>query len=307
MEACHTPVMVREVLTALQVASSGRYIDCTLGEGGHAEALLGAVQPPPRLLGIDLDEEALAVAEQRLRATGDSTVVDKGSYVELERVAKELGFLGADGVLMDLGVSSRQLETDERGFSFARRARLDMRFDRTQSLTAYDVVNLSSKPELAEILQRYGEERRAQRVARAIVDSRPVESTTDLAEVVARATGGRRRGRIHPATRTFQAIRMAVNNELDNIRSGIQQAIEVLAVGGRLAVISYHSLEDRVVKTELKRESTECICPPNAPQCICEHTATVEIVTRRVVKPSPEEITANPRSRSARLRVAQRI
>ena len=307
MEARHTPVMVQEVLTALQVRSDGRYVDCTVGEGGHSEAILRAVAPPPGLLGIDLDEGSLAVAKRRLSLVADTAATVKGSYADLGSLAREHGFLGAAGIFWDLGMSSRQLEEDERGFSFVRRARLDMRFDTAQPLTAYEVVNRFSEQELVEVLREYGEERRAPRVARAIVDSRPVELTTDLAEVVARALGGRRRGRIHPATRTFQAIRIAVNDELENVRRGIEQAIEVLAVEGRLAVISYHSLEDRIVKTALKRESTGCLCPPDAPQCVCGHRATLKLVTRRVTKPSHEEITTNPRSRSAKLRVAQRI
>ena len=307
MEARHTPVMVQEVLTALQVRSDGRYIDCTVGEGGHSEAILRAVVPPPGLLGIDLDEGSLAVAQRRLRSVAEAAATVKGSHADLGSLAREQGFLGAAGILLDLGMSSRQLEEDERGFSFARRARLDMRFDTAQPLTAYEVVNRFSEQELVEVLRQYGEERRAPRIARAIVDSRPVEFTTDLAEIVARASGGRRGGRIHPATRTFQAIRMAVNDELENVRRGIEQAIEVLAVDGRLAVVSYHSLEDRIVKTTLKRESTGCLCPPAAPQCVCGHRATLKLVTRRVTKPSHEEVRTNPRSRSAKLRVAQRI
>jgi 16S rRNA (cytosine1402-N4)-methyltransferase len=299
--------MVQEALNALQVRPQGVYIDCTTGEGGHALAILNAVSPPPRVLGLDLDADALERARQRLGRYADNAVLVHASYANVGSVAQEHGYAPADGVLFDLGISSLQVDTGERGFSFRQEARLDMRFDPAQAVTAHQVVNQYSESELADIIFRLGEEPRARRVARAIARSRPIDTTTQLADVVARALGGTARGRIHPATRTFQAIRMAVNQELDNIQQGLEQAISVLIAGGRLAVISYHSLEDRLVKNMLRREASDCICPPEAPACVCGHRASIRLVSRKVLKPSSAEARSNPRSRSARMRVAERI
>jgi 16S rRNA (cytosine1402-N4)-methyltransferase len=307
VDAQHTPVMVQEVLDALRVKPQGVYIDCTVGLGGHSLAMLGAASPPPRVLGIDLDANALEIARRRLEAYQDRVVLAQGSFAELEAIAGAQGFVPADGVLFDLGLSSLQVDTASRGFSFQREARLDMRFDPTQRMTAHEVVNRYSEQALADVIFQLGEEPRARRVARAIVASRPIETTTQLADVVARAVGRPRQGRIHPATRTFQAIRMEVNGELDNLERGLEQAIAVLGAGGRLAVISYHSLEDRLVKNLLRREASDCICPPGTPQCVCGHTATLRLVNRKVITPTPAEARANPRSRSARMRAAERI
>ena len=307
MDTHHTPAMLDEVLKVLRVKSDGCYIDCTVAEGGHSEAILSAIEPGPRLLGIDVDGDALEVARERLKAYDDAAVLANGSYADLKQLAGQYGFSQADGIMFDLGLSSLQLERAERGFSFARPARLDMRFDRTQRLTAHQIVNRRSERELADIVFRYGEEPQARRIAAAIVQSRPLETTTQLAHVVVKAKSQRRKARMHPATRTFQALRIAVNRELDNLESGIEQAIEVLTAAGRLAIISYHSLEDRLVKNILRRESTGCICPPRTPACVCGHKATLRLVTRKVIKPSPREVGANPRSRSARLRVAERV
>jgi 16S rRNA (cytosine1402-N4)-methyltransferase len=307
VDAQHTPVMVQEVLDALRVKPQGSYIDCTIGLGGHSLAILGAASPSPRVLGIDLDANALEIARRRLEAYQDRVVLAQGSFAELEAIAGAHGFVPADGVLFDLGLSSLQVDTAGRGFSFQREARLDMRFDPTQRVTAHQVVNRYSEQALADVIFQLGEEHRARRVARAIVASRPIETTTQLADVVARAIGRPRQGRIHPATRTFQAIRMEVNGELDNLERGLEQAIAVLGAGGRLAVISYHSLEDRLVKNLLRREASDCICPPGTPQCVCGHTATLRLVSRKVITPTPAEAQANPRSRSARMRAAERI
>ena len=305
--AHHTPVMVSEVLAGLKVRSDGTYIDSTVGEGGHALAVLGAAEPGARLLGIDLDAEALSTASSRLEAHRSRVTLARGSYTAIQQIAEEHDFMPADGVLFDLGVSALQLESAERGFSFSRSGTPDMRFDLRQELTAYDLVNRNSEEELANMIFRYGEERRSRRIARAIVVGRPIESTVDLASVIAHAAGRSTRGGIHPATRTFQALRIAVNGELENLRSGLERAIEVLRSGGRLVVISYHSIEDRLVKSMLRRESSSCVCPPGTPQCVCGHQASLKIITRRVVRPSTEEVLANPRSRSARLRVAERL
>ncbi|MCH8826690.1 MAG: 16S rRNA (cytosine(1402)-N(4))-methyltransferase RsmH [Chloroflexi bacterium] len=297
--------MVQEVLAALQVRPDGLYVDCTTGEGGHALAILEAVSPPPRLIGLDLDAEALRAASDRLEDFEQNVELVHGNYADMVSLASDRGIAHADGVLMDLGISSLQVDVGRRGFSFRREAPLDMRFDESQTATAADVVNGYSEQDLANAIYKYGEERGSRRIARAIVRARPLHTTTQLAEVVARSVG-RPRGRIHPATKTFQAIRMVVNGELENIEAGLGQAIQLLERGGRLAVVSYHSLEDRLVKTTLRRESRDCVCPPETPMCVCGHTASVRLVNRKVIRPKEEEVAANPRSRSARLRVAER-
>lgn len=293
------------MLAALQVKPGGLYVDCTTGEGGHALAILQSVSPPPRLIGFDLDSEALKTASRRLEDFGRNVELVQGNYADMASVIGAGDPAHVDGVLMDLGISSLQVNVGRRGFSFRHEAPLDMRFDEGQTITAADVVNEYSEQDLANAIYKYGEERGSRRIARAIVSARPLHTTTELADVVARSVG-RPRGRIHPATRTFQAIRMVVNGELENVEAGLEQAIGLLQPGGRLAVISYHSLEDRLVKTTLRRESTDCICPPGMPVCVCGHTALVRLVNRRVIKPKDDEVTANPRSRSARLRVAER-
>jgi len=307
MDVLHKPVMVLEVLEALEVASDGTYIDCTVGEGGHSEAILDTVSPPPRLLGFDLDAAALDTAKRRLERFWDRVTLVQGSYAGLRATADELGLIGISGVLMDLGLSSLQLGTDERGFSFARTGKLDMRFDGKQDLTAGTIVNTWSEQELADSIYQLGEERASRRIARAIVRARPLSSSTELAKVVAGAAGRTRQGKVHPATRTFQAIRMAVNGELENVQAGLAGAVEALQQGGKLVVISYHSLEDRLVKGFLRTEASQCICPPETPVCVCGHEPTIKLVRRRVIKPSDEEIEANPRARSARLRVAEKL
>ena len=302
----HIPVMAREATSALEVRAGGRYIDCTAGEGGHSLALLRAADPAPSVLCIDRDGQALAAARRRLGEYAGKVVFARANYADVARLAAEHGFSGADGALLDLGLSSLQLDVAERGFSFRQEAPLDMRFDARQRLTAHDIVNGYSIDKLADALYGFGEETRSRRIARAIARRRPVRTTTELADIVAGAAGGRR-GRVHPATKTFQAIRIAVNGELDNLKQGLDGAIETLGANGRLAVITYHSIEDRIVKTALRRESADCVCPPELPECVCEHTAALRIVNRRVIKPTADEVKANPRSRSARLRVAARV
>lgn len=303
----HTPVLVEEVVDSLDIRDGGAYIDCTAGEGGHAEAVLHRAAGGARLLGVDLDGEALETARRRLGGYGERAVLAEGSFRDLRELASGRGFVPADGVLMDLGVSSLQLESAPRGFSFSRSGRLDMRFGASQRTTAYDVVNGESEAGLSEIIRGYGEEKRPMRIARAIVAARPIETTVELAEVVSSAVGGRRGRGVHPATRTFQAIRMAVNEELHNLESGLEQAVDVLATAGRLVVISYHSLEDRLVKDFMRTRQSECVCPTAVPECVCEHEPTLRILTRRVVRPTAAELSVNPRSRSARMRVAERL
>ena len=296
----HKPVMVDEVVSAIQPRSGGRYIDCTTGEGGHAEAILGHCDPPARLLGLDLDREALAVAEDRLARFGETTKLVETSYVNIVEVAAKQGFVPCDGVLFDLGVSSLQLENASRGFAFLKEASLDMRFGPSIGRSAREIVNETDETDLANLIYRLGEERRSRRIARAIVRARPVETTVELAEVVVRAIGwpSRARRRTHPATRTFQALRIAVNDELGNVEAGIRGAIGVLRQGGRLVVISYHSLEDRLVKNLLREESK----PVEE-----NHSPALRLITKRVIKPDTAEIEVNRRSRSARMRVAERL
>lgn len=307
MRRFHTPVMAREVVNALRVRPGGRYIDCNVGEGGHSLAILTAAEPSPRVLGLDLDAEAIEAASRELAPFGPGATLVNANFADVAEVSREHGFLCADGVLFDLGFSSRQVETSSRGFSFSREARLDMRFDPGAGESAYEVVNSYTEAALADIIFELGEDRAARRIAGAIVRNRPIETTTELARVVATASRRPRRGGVHPATRTFQALRMYVNRELENLERGLEQAIEVLGTNGRLAVISYHSLEDRLVKRTLAREATDCVCPPAMPQCVCEHAASLRLVNRRVVRPSFDEVQANPRSRSARMRVAEKI
>ncbi len=281
-------------------------MDGTVGAGGHAWGILEASQPDGRLLGLDVDPQALALASQRLSVYGERAVLMQASYTTLPEQIARLGWSDLQGILVDLGVSSMQLDTAERGFSFQQEGPLDMRFDPRNPLRAADLVNTLSEADLADLLWRYGEEHHARRVARAIVQARPLASTRELAEVVARASG-ERSGRIHPATRTFQALRIAVNQELQSLEEFLPKAVDSLAPGGRLAVIAFHSLEDRIVKQYFHRESRDCICPPEQPVCTCGHTATIREISRHVVKPAIEETQQNMRARSARLRVAEKI
>ncbi len=282
----HTPVLLAEVLSALEIVPTGVYIDCTVGEGGHTEAILNA-DPGCRALGLDRDTSALATARTRLATFGDRVRLANASYAFMVEEAKEHGFFPADGVLMDLGISSLQLAEEGRGFSFQRDDPLDMRFGPEGETLAEDVVNHYSERALVTILQEFGEEPRARRVAKAIVRSRPLRTTGELAKVVEEVLG--RWGRIHPATKTFQAIRIEVNQELKTLHTGLAAALEVLKPGGKLVVISYHSLEDREVKVTM-RESP-----------------VLRVITKKPIPPSQEEVRVNPRSRSARMRVSERL
>lgn len=274
--------------------------------GGHAWGILQASHPDGLLLGIDLDAAALQIAEQTLKSFQGRYWLVQGSYRDLLQHLAQLGWSSVDGVLLDLGVSSLQLDTPERGFSFRSAAPLDMRFDRRNPRTAADLVNNLSQEELANILYRYGEERFARQIARAIVASRPIQTTTQLADVVVQVVG-RQSGGIHPATRTFQALRIAVNDELGALEDFLPQATAALKPCGRLAIISFHSLEDRLVKTYFQNEARHCICPPKQPICTCGHRARLKVLTPKPVRPTAQEILQNPRARSARLRVAQKL
>jgi 16S rRNA (cytosine1402-N4)-methyltransferase len=296
----HIPVLLTEVLSGLTPHSGGRYLDGTLGGGGHAAAVLEASAPDGQLLGIDADPAALTAAGARLASFRQRATLAHGNFRDLGRLAHEHGFEQIDGLLLDLGVSSHQIDTPERGFSFTADAPLDMRLDPTGGTTAADVVNDTPENELADLIFRYGEERGSRRVARFIAEARhkrPIETTTELAELVTRALGGRH-GKIHPATRTFQALRIAVNRELESLESALPQAVELLAPGGRMAIISFHSLEDRIVKLFFRAESG---------YGGSEQPARLQIITKKPIEAGEQEARANPRSRSAKLRVAERV
>ncbi len=307
----HIPVLLDAVLTALRVTEcpAGYFVDGTVGAGGHAAAILSAA-PQARLLGLDRDPAALALAEVRLAPFGERVTLRHASYEHMAALVPAWlpdGVPGVDGILLDLGMSSMQVNDAARGFAFLLDGPLDMRFDPTSGdLTAAEIVNTWDAEALADVLYRYGEERYARHIARAIIAARPLNSTRQLADVVARAYRGPRE-KIHPATRTFQALRIAVNDELGAIERTLPVAIGLLRPGGRLAVISFHSLEDRIVKQTFKTEATDCLCPPRQPVCTCGHVARVRLVTRKPIRPDDAEIAANPRSRSARLRVVERL
>ena len=306
LKPVHIPVLVEEAIEALAVQPGGRYIDCTLGGGGHAATILQHSSPGGQLLGIDADPEAIEVARERLEGYSASVLLVNDNFANLQAICYKYDFLPVHGILFDLGLSSLQLNGGGRGFSFQHDQPLDMRFSPGQKLTAADIVNSYSESELARLIRTYGEEIHSRPIARGIVQERPIRTTGQLARTIERVTGGRR-GRIHPATRTFQALRIAVNQELENLSSALKQAVGLLGFGGRLVVISYHSLEDRIVKQFMQREASDCICPPGVPTCVCGHTASLRLVNRRVTRPSQAEIEANPRSHSARLRAAERV
>lgn len=303
----HIPVLVDEVLEGLDVRPGGVYLDATVGGGGHAVAILEESGPNGRLLGLDRDPEAAGRAGRRLAAFGWRAKVVHASYVDLLDVARREDFLPLDGVLFDLGFSTWQIEDPERGFAFSLEGPLDMRFDTSQGVTAAELVNQLPEDELIDLLYRLGEEPRSRQIARAIVLARPIYTTQELVDVIDGVVGGRGGRRLHPATRTFQALRIAVNQELASVEAALPNAVEALAQGGRLAVIAFHSLEDRIVKNFLRRESRDCICPPEYPVCQCDHRRTLRLVERKPIAPSEEEIEANPRSRSAKLRLAEKL
>jgi 16S rRNA (cytosine1402-N4)-methyltransferase len=302
----HVPVMVEEVIRALAVRPGGHYIDCTLGGGGHAAAILERSSPGGRLLGIDADPDAIEIARTKLEAYSDSSLLINDNFVNLQAICIKNDFFPVHGILFDLGLSSLQLDSNVRGFSFQTEGPLDMRFSPDQEVTAADIINTFSQVELARLIRTYGEEVYSQRIASHIVKERPITTTLQLARIIEQAVGGRR-GRIHPATRTFQALRIAVNQELEYLESALKQAVSLLGFEGRLMVISYHSLEDRIVKQFMRQESRDCICPPGTPTCVCWHVRSLRLINKRVIAPSPLEIQLNPRSRSAKLRAAERI
>jgi 16S rRNA (cytosine1402-N4)-methyltransferase len=305
----HKPVMLKEVIDWVCVRKNGIYVDGTVGGAGHAYEILKATGG--FLVGIDCDNNALLAAQTRLAEFGTRKVLVKANFAELGSVLENLQIKKVDGILLDLGVSSHQLDQAERGFSFNQPAPLDMRMDRSLQLSAYDIVNSFAQKDLEKIIRVFGEEKMAGRIARAISQKRrlsPLSTTVELAAVIASAMPAKLRWqKIHPATKTFQAIRIAVNNELDSIRPAIDSAVNVLNCGGRLGIISFHSLEDRIVKNEFRALTGACICPKDIPICVCRREAKLKILTKKAFIPTAAEIEDNPRSRSAKLRVAERV
>jgi 16S rRNA (cytosine1402-N4)-methyltransferase len=302
----HAPVLYHEIIHALRPISPGHYVDATLGAGGHAWGILDACKPDGTLAGFDLDPQALELASQRLSVFRERAILIQASYTTLLEQLRKLGWEHVEGIVIDLGVSSMQLDTPTRGFSFMADGPLDMRFSPEQPTSAADLVNHLDESELAEIIWRYGEESNSRRIARAICQARPLHTTRELVGVIEKALGGQR-GHLHPATLTFQALRIVVNQELQAVEAVLPQAITALAPGGRLAVISFHSLEDRIVKQYFRQESRDCICPPRQPICTCSHHASIIEIARRPISPSSEEAQTNPRARSARLRIAEKL
>jgi 16S rRNA (cytosine1402-N4)-methyltransferase len=309
----HVPVMADEVVELLAPAAGSRHVDATLGGGGHAERILTASDPDGRLLGLDADGAAIARVRERLAPRfGDRLRLRQANFRELSTVAPDEGFAVVDGCLFDLGLSSFQLADTERGFGFRTDGALDMRFDTSRGVPASELIATLDAGELTALFGRYGEEPFSGRIARAIVENRratPIRTASALAELIARVTPSRAPGRrrVHPATRVFQALRIAVNEELDALEAGLAAALDLLRPGGRLVVLSYHSLEDRIVKRFLQAERRGCICPPEAPVCVCGHEPRLRLLSAKGLVPSAAEVTANPRARSARLRAAERI
>ncbi|KAA3647053.1 MAG: 16S rRNA (cytosine(1402)-N(4))-methyltransferase RsmH [Chloroflexi bacterium] len=302
----HQPVLYQPVLDLLEPLDGGRYVDGTLGAGGHAHGILTASGPNGRLLGLDVDGEAIALAKERLDKFGDRANIVQASYTTLDQQLYVIGWDQVDGILLDLGASSMQFDSPERGFSFMQSGPLDMRFDNSLGQSAAELVNNVTEEDLAALLREYGEERKARRIARAITKARPLQTTSELAELVAKSVG-RPQERIHPATRTFQALRIAVNTELENVKAVLPQALAALKPGGRMAVISFHSLEDRMVKRFIQQHSRPPAVNPDLPPSSEHWEPNLKEITRKPVTADEEEVQLNPRSRSAKLRVAEKV
>ncbi len=322
MQTQHVPVMLAEVLHFLQPAPGGHYVDGTIGGGGHTAAILARSAPEGRVLGIDTDPQALARVKARLAAEvlQDRLVLAQGNYSEMARLVAQAGFAPVQGIVLDLGFSSDQMENAARGFSFSSDGPLDMRLNQSQGISAADLVNTASEQELADIFWRYGEENRSRQIAWRIIRAREKGAITRTGQLAQLAAAGvpQKPGMIHPATRVFQALRIAVNAELQHLETALPQLLEVLLNsgpeangqqmgGGRMVIISFHSLEDRLVKGFMRREASDCICPPGIPVCVCNHRASLRLLTSKPVTPTKEEIAINPRARSAKLRAAETL
>lgn len=310
MHFAHEPVLLQETIEALDLKSGGVYVDCTLGAAGHSLGML-TTNPDIRLIGIDQDGEALERAKYRLTAYAPQVTLVRDNFRNLRSILQHMDISEVAGILMDIGVSSPQLDDGERGFSYHQDARLDMRMDQDSALDAWSIVNTYDEKELAKIILDYGEERWASRIAQFIAAERsrePIETTGDLVAVIKKAipAGARAKGP-HPARRTFQALRIAVNDELGALKQALEQAVDSLAPGGRLAVITFHSLEDRIVKEYFQTLLGQCTCPPNLPICICKNEPIVRLINRKPIEASQGELESNPRSRSAKLRVVEKL
>ncbi|MPZ77875.1 MAG: 16S rRNA (cytosine(1402)-N(4))-methyltransferase RsmH [Deltaproteobacteria bacterium] len=309
MKFAHVPVLVQEVMGLLKPKPGERYLDGTLGGGGHTEEILLRSSPDGRVLGLDWDEDAVTAARQRLSRYEDRLTIRQTSFEKAKNILTEMNWGQIEGVVLDLGVSSHQFDDAERGFSFQTSARLDMRMDRRQPLTAFDIVNAHPVAEITRILAEYGEEPRARRIAAAIATerrNRTIETTADLAEIVAKVKRRRSHGH-HPATQTFQALRIAVNRELESLNVFLERGYELLRPGGRMVIISFHSLEDRLVKTAFRKWTQSCLCPPRTLRCDCGWSQKAHRLTKKPIVASAEEVRANPRARSAKLRAVVRI
>ena len=310
MSKRHESVLEREILQYLNLKEDSLIVDGTLGDGGHAELILKNTGPDLRVFGIDRDMQAIKRAEERLAPFRNRVTLVHGNFSDIKTILKKAGIVNVDGFLLDLGVSSPQLDSPERGFSFMRNGPLDMRMDSMQKTTAADLLVKLSDEELTSVIKEYGEERYSKRIVRAIRKAQgqnPVSTTLDLSGIISSVTLSSRPTKIHPATRTFQALRIVVNNELEHVKTVLSDSLEILHVSARIMVISFHSLEDRIVKNFFRDEERGCICPPRIPVCSCGHKTRLKVVTRRPVVPSTEEARYNPRASSAKLRVAERV
>lgn len=309
MEFKHQSVLVNEVIQYLSPKSNENFVDCTVGGGGHAKSILELTKPNGKVLGIDLDPEAIKAASLNLQRFGSRAVFINDNFKNLKKIIYDAGFTQINGILLDLGVSSFELEDETRGFSFRGSSFLDMRFGATEKTAAY-IVNQYKEENLSRIFKNYGEERYAKLIARAIVNERkiqPIRTTEQLVKIIEKVYQHKPKLKINPATKVFQALRIEVNHELENLEEILPQALESLDKGGRIVVISFHSLEDRIVKDFFRQEARGCICPPKVPICTCKHQPKIKILTRKIIIPTNQEIKENPRSRSAKLRAAVKI
>ncbi len=310
-EGQHIPVMLEPAIEHLNCRPGGIYIDGTVGGGGYTRAILEKSEPDGTVVGLDWDMEAIERVRERLSVYGSRLILEKADYADIRQALYKHNLERVDGIVVDLGLSSYQIDDAERGFSFMQEGPLDMRMDRELPLSAADLVNTLPERELADLIYRYGEERMSRRIARAIVTerkNRPIEGTRELAELIRKAVPRTRDAvRIHPATRTFQALRIAVNHELESLERFLPEAFDLLGPGGRLCVVSFHSLEDRIVKETFREWARQCRCPRELAACACEGRPLVRVLTRKTLRPSPDEVERNPRARSARLRAVEKL